>query len=665
MSSVKKLMMSAAGGGSLDVDDVFSTYLYHGTQNSQTITNNIDLATEGGMVWFKARDAASSPTITDTVRGAGNYLETANTAANNYASTYMTSFNTDGFTLGAFSGFTNNDVDYASWTFRKAPKFFDVVTVTTSGSNTNLRISHSLGTTVGCIIAKRADGAGDWVVWHNGLASATNSSLNLNLSASVTTRTNTWGTSAPTSTDFGIDTTYFGTGVTYIFYLFAHNDGDGEFGPNGDQDIIKCGSYTGNGNGEYDDNGTEVNLGFEPQWIMIKNSDWSGGDWQIFDTMRGITSRPGPTSRDGDDAVLYANQSYVEDGASSFLRVTPTGFKLESDSYSVNNNFSYVYMAIRRGSLFPPESATDVFAADYGGNASSTPPWFTSGFPVDLGIHTNKASANNRLVTSRLLQGKYLKANETHSESNISGAKFDFMDGFYNLSTSTSTDTIGWAWKRAPGFFDVVTYRGNSTAGRTVSHNLGVAPEMMWVKNRITSIDWWCYHKDLGNTKYVKLNTPDFAFTDSTAWNNTTPSDTVFTLGTSGRVNYGSSNSGDPYIAYLFATLPGISKVGSYTGDGTINGSKFIDCGFSNGPALVIIKIYEGEDAGHWHIFDTTRGLVAGNDSLLYLNRTTAEGTGLDYIDPHSSGFFVGCASNTKNNTNVLGSKYIFYAIAA
>jgi hypothetical protein len=216
-------------------------------------------------------------------------------------------------------------------------------------------------------------------------------------------------------------------------------------------------------------------------------------------------------------------------------------------------------------------------------------------------------------------------------------------------------------WKRAPGFCDVVAYTGTGATPTVINHNLSATPEMMWIKSRTSNENWMVYHSALGNTKGLILNSPTNALTLST-WNNTSPNETTFTLGGGG--NNGSM-SGQDYIAYLFATLPGISKVGSYTGDGTINGSKLIDCGFSNGPALVIIKIYEGEDANHWHIFDTTRGLVAGNDSLLYLNRTVAAISSNDYIDPHNSGFIVGAASNTKNNTNVLGSKYIFYAIAA
>ncbi|MDB4425695.1 hypothetical protein N9282_00090, partial [bacterium] len=237
--------------------------------------------------------------------------------------------------------------------------------------------------------------------------------------------------------------------------------------------------------------------------------------------------------------------------------------------------------------------------------------------------------------------------------------KFDYMNGFYESYSATQlTDYHAWLWKRAPGFFDVVAYTGDGTAGRDIPHNLGVAPEMMWVKNRNTPIDWWCYHKGLGNTKYIKLNTTTSAFTDSTAWNNTTPSDTVFTLGTSGRVNYGN----DPYIAYLFASLPGISKVGSYTGNSTNN--RVIDCGFSSGARFVLIR--EADNYNYWFMFDSERGITtASTDGVLRIDDNSAEGTesptyGGNLISPHSSGFMISNLGTLNNNSG----QFIFYAIA-
>ena len=116
--------------------------------------------------------------------------------------------------------------------------------------------------------------------------------------------------------------------------------------------------------------------------------------------------------------------------------------------------------------------------------------------------------------------------------------------------------------------------------------------------------------------------------------------------------------SGSTYIAYLFATLAGISKVGSYTGDGAAG--KVIDCGFSTGARFILIK--RTDSTGDWFFWDTTRGIIAGNDPHLSLNTTAAEVTTDDSIDPDSSGFIVNQVAAT--NINVSSASYIFYSIA-
>jgi hypothetical protein len=203
-------------------------------------------------------------------------------------------------------------------------------------------------------------------------------------------------------------------------------------------------------------------------------------------------------------------------------------------------------------------------------------------------------------------------------------------------------------WKRAPSFCDVVAYTGTGSA-RTVSHNLGVAPEMMWLKNRGTAAtSWYIYHKDIGNTNFLEFDTGASAV-NSGAWNNTTPTDSVFTLGTQYQVN----GSGQNIIAYLFASLDGVSKVGSFT---TAGSDVDVDCGFSAGPRFVLIK---NTASGNWFVMDTERGITSGTDPFLTLNTTNAESSALDLIDinPTSTGF-------TVNQGSFGNGTFIFYAIA-
>lgn len=113
------------------------------------------------------------------------------------------------------------------------------------------------------------------------------------------------------------------------------------------------------------------------------------------------------------------------------------------------------------------------------------------------------------------------------------------------------------------------------------------------------------------------------------------------------------SNPANSPIAYLFATVAGVSKVGSFTGSAS---DVTVDCGFSNGARFVIIKDTNATD--DWYVYDSARGIVAGNDGYLELNTTDAENTGGDYIDPHSSGFIITSGFMQSGRT------YLFYAIA-
>ena len=654
-SSFQKTFMGAAGSGgaSLDITDVFSTYLYTGTYYNEdgdkvTVNNGIDL-TEGGLVWLKSRENTRRPMLFDTERGASVSLSSNSTGANQSGDP-LDSFTSTGFVTGDNYETNEQDIDFASWTFRKAPKFFDIVTWT--GNDSGRQIAHNLGVKPGCVIVKCTTNTFDWAVWHQGMQdNDPNGALQLNgTSASTAFNGEYWSSTGsgnntePTDAVFTVSgaADVNRSGETYVAYLFAHNDGDGEFGPDADQDIIKCGSYTGNNS----TNGPEIDLGFEPQWLMIKNITATSG-WWMWDTMRGIV-----TSTNGvDDAGLRANTTTAE-ALANRLHVTSTGFKLTSSASPVNDNNTFIYMAIRRGPLAPPESATEVFAIDTltaasptnGSNAS-----FTAGFAPDMALWRTVDTTANNLIASRLTQSKLLYTNLTNAEStSTNGAYYFNKENGWFTTSSSDADSYSWMWKRAPSYFDVVAYTGSGVAGRTVSHNLGVAPEMMWIKARdLSSDDWAVYSAELGNTKHMRINGNDDAFTSTNIWNATSPSITEFTLGTLSEVN----RNGNDYIAYLFATLAGISKVGSVSHSGS---STDVNCGFSAGARFVMLK--RTDATGGWYIWDSVRGIIAGNDPYLLLNSTAAEVTNTDYIDPLSSGFQISGAFTDGD--------YIFYAIA-
>jgi hypothetical protein len=207
-------------------------------------------------------------------------------------------------------------------------------------------------------------------------------------------------------------------------------------------------------------------------------------------------------------------------------------------------------------------------------------------------------------------------------------------------------------FKRAPSFMDVVCYTGTG-ANRTVTHNLTVAPELMITKSRSNTYDWAVYAAGVGNTSYGLLNDPGQFYVDSSAWNNTSPTSSVFTVGTGTYMN----GSGATYVAYLFATCAGVSKVGSYTGTGA---AQTINCGFTGGSRFVMIK--RTDSTGGWYVWDSARGIIPSNDPYLLLNSTAAQVTGTDYVDTTSVGFDI--TSTAPADINANGGSYIFLAIA-
>jgi hypothetical protein len=646
MSNVAKVAGQAANTlvKPLEVENVFSTYLYTGTGSDQTITNGIDLAGEGGLVWVKNRDNPNSHWLLDSERS--NFASRLNTnlsgAQNSDSGAYAVPTSTGFTTKGNDANIGGSSYNYASWTFRKAPKFFDVVTYTGTGSAQN--ISHNLGSVPGMIIIKSTSNAFNWVVYHRGTdATAPQDYFTyLDLTNTRTNSAGPWNDTAPTATQFTVNTTSAVNfnGATFVAYLFAHNDGDGDFGPDGDADIIKCGSYTGTSSSSTIN---QIDLGFEPQWLLIKGADYATG-WQLYDNMRGI-------SVNANDARLYADTTAAE-GQSGDVDINATGFYPASGSFNTNyQGKTYIYIAIRRGTAVP-ESAAEVFDVQTSTSANFV---HTTGFDVDLAITGSQDGwARNAGVIDRLRgDGRSLETSNTDAESAGNAGVHEFDRSREYLNSSTSGDQVAWAWKRAPKYMDVVAYTGNSTAGRTVSHNLGVAPEMMWVKPRSATNPWQVYHSATGNTKAINFDTGT-GYTSINYWYNTTPSSSEFTLGSS----VGFNGSGVTYIAYLFATLAGISKVGSYTGN---DSSQTIDCGFTSGARFVLIK--STTQSQPWFVFDSTRGIVAGNDPYLQLNSTAPENElgAIDVIDPHNSGFIVNTPMAGINDNN---ETYLFYAIA-
>jgi len=178
---------------------------------------------------------------------------------------------------------------------------------------------------------------------------------------------------------------------------------------------------------------------------------------------------------------------------------------------------------------------------------------------------------------------------------------------------------------------------------------------MMIVKGRTNAFSWFVYQKDLttANQSFLTLNSDSAVSTGSAVWNSTSPTSSVFSIGSANAIN----QSGQTFVAYLFATCAGVSKCFSYTGNGS---SQTINCGFTGGARWILIK--RTDSTGDWYFWDSARGIVSGNDPHLSLNTTAAEVTSDDTIDTDSTGFVVNQVSAT--NVNVSSATYIGIAIA-
>ena len=343
MDPVTAKLMSAAGAAAdpVYVDDVFSTFLYDGTGSALTITNGIDLSGEGGLVWLKSRGNGYGWRMVDTERGATKALESYDPTAEATESNGLTAFTSTGFSVGTQGHYNGSGYDMASFTFRKCPGFFDVVTYTGNGvedSNGLRTISHNLGAKIGFIAIKNLSTYSDWVCAHTDVQYPYYLRLNTNegsqggtISASpgyIYLPNNTTnfqignGGSASAGLDLNINNNNY---VAYIWALGTDSDSQ-VFGDGGDEAIIKCGSY------DPGQSATTVNLGFEPQWVLIKNADVSSqyANWMMFDNMRGVVTG-------GNELALAANMSNSEGGGNlggsrNYIDFTSTGFIADPDN---------------------------------------------------------------------------------------------------------------------------------------------------------------------------------------------------------------------------------------------------------------------------------------------------------------------------------------------
>jgi len=322
--------------------DYFNTVLYTGNATARDITTGLETT---DFIWNKRRDSTGSHLLYDKVRGVNKDLNSESTEAEETQVGTVTAFGTDSFSLGTHggtngsgeskvtwcwsaggtTGSSNTDGSITSTVSANTTSGFSIVSYTGSATNPST-VGHGLGTAPAMIIVKNRSTSGrDWVIWHKSLggASSTADLLLFTTDAKITS-SGYWGSSAPSSTTFGVGNTNNNNanGDNHIAYCFAEKKGFSKFG-----------SYTGNGSTD----GTFVYLGFKPAWTIIKRSNNTSDGWYIHDSTRKPFNE--------NDNALKANSNSAESGEK--IDYVSNGFK---HRIGANGNFNgsgdtYIYMA--------------------------------------------------------------------------------------------------------------------------------------------------------------------------------------------------------------------------------------------------------------------------------------------------------------------------------
>ena len=418
------------------------------------------------------------------------------------------------------------------------------------------------------------------------------------------------------------------------------------FGEGGNQNVIECGSYIGNGSDTAD---IDVDLGWEPTWLLVKQTG-NVGNWQLVDS---ATSWPVV----GNWETLRPNLSQAADaGNETGIQLTPTGFKVVKNYGNFNTNGdTHVYMAIRRSDSLvqkPVEVGTDIFNLITG--TSSANPTFVSGFPVDFAFQRKPAQSQDWYTGIRLTGDRNMRLNQNQAESTTGSSstwRWDYQNGWHELSSS-QTANQSWMWSRGHGL-DISLYVGTGSSSKpaVIRHGLGKKPEMVWFKKRNESDPWIVYHHGLlggvnPETSYLKLN---YNHQQASGQSGYAYDSTAVTLtSTWDQVNDVNIN----HLCVLFCSVDGISKVGSYSGTGSSGNAQNI--GFQ--PRFLVVK--RVDSSGSWYVFDSLRTTsnpfryqleLNTPNQQDFINKVTVSSTGWSFIDL---------------NINENGSKYVYYAHA-
>ena len=642
------------------VTENFNPVLWTGNGTSQSITG-VGFAPD--FVWLKNRDQNNySHRIFDTSRGVLNVIKPSSQGAQSTDAGSLTSFDSDGFTLGNDVYVNNNNDDFVAWTMRAnggttvTNTDGSVTSTVQLNSQTNFSIvewnggvaehsvGHGLGVKPEVVIVKELGASSNWNVYYDVVdGSLDYANLNNDNAGQNSSRT-MWTSSV-----------FYWSGSTTtdcVAYCFSPVAGYSKFG-----------TYTGTGNSI---DKPAIEIGFEPAFVMIKSISTGGSspyNWNMYDNKRN-TSNPR-------DKILEANKSDAEITASTtYIDFLTNGFQIGPTTSGRNNGsgVTYLYFAFAAEPSPPPTLANSFNVSLYSGNSSTQaitgvgfkPDWVwikeRGPSPENHNLYDTPRGALNFLVTNST-------AAQNQGPTRLQSFDSDgFTLGSDNEINDNGSTYVAWCWKANPiptvnsqGTQTVVT-RTNLAAGfsivtlpdfggtQNIGHGLDGVPDLIIMKQYTGGTGSWAtYNSQVGERNWMNLNTngsnnvatPGYEFDSVTA---TTITNLI-------------SSSSYSYIYYCFKSVPGFSKVGTYTGNGSSSGPT-ITTGFE--PSFLMLKRID--DTGSWAMLDNKRSPSNPRDKELFANITDAENT-FTAVDFSSTGFQI---INTSNTYNANGSTYLY-----
>jgi hypothetical protein len=651
--------------------DGFNTVLYTGQgSNAPQSINGYGFTPD--LVWIKSRVTGYGHALFDSIRGPNARLQSDTTGAEAVSGTYLTSLDSDGFTLAADYGQNAPNEPYVAWGWD-------------AGDNqTSTGISSVTYTGTGVAQSIKGFGFNPDLVWIKNRSNAASHiqvdsvrGIGKELSSNSTGVETSNGTTRFASFDsdgFTFASTAASSlnasGNTYVAWGWDAGDGDPVSNTDGSiTSTVKANPATGFSIVSY--TGTGVNttvghgLGAAPKMVICKaRSDT--GDWQVYHAGVGATKL----------TRLNLTNATVTNAIWQNTAPTSTVFSVgASPSINKNGETNVAY-------CFSEVSGVSKFGS-YTGNGSTTGPVITTGFrPGFLLVKKTSGSAAWQLIdgtrdpfanpASQVLYPNLSDAEYTWSggawnftstgfqptrsdtDFNGNGETYIYMafKGSYSdyVSPLNDTGTITTRVKANDTYgFSIASYVGTG-ANATIGHGLSAAPDLAIFKNRDDgNDDWWTYNSISGATKFLRLNTTAAIGTSSVVFNDTEPTSTVFSIGTGSAIN----TNGDNHIAYFFRSVAGYSKIGSYTGNGSTTGP-VVTTGFR--PAFVMTK--RTDSSGNWYINDGTR---SPSNPTVPLYADLSNGEGGNGIDLLSNGFQI---KNADSSQNASGGTYIYMAFA-